>query len=206
MQGVDLIFSIAVLIMSVVVHEVSHGYAASLLGDQTARYAGRLTLNPIKHLDPIGSIVVPLLTSLAGFVFGWAKPVPVNPYNLRGRYGELVVSLAGPVSNIALALVFGLLIRLSLTSALFPPSFVSIAATIVVINLVLAVFNLVPIPPLDGSKVLFNLLPAHLQHIREFLERYAFILVLIFIFFVWRFLFPVVSLLFSILTGLPLGI
>lgn len=205
MEGIDLIFSIAVLIMSVVVHEVSHGYAASLLGDQTARYAGRLSLNPIKHLDPIGSVVVPLITSIGGFVFGWAKPVPVNPYNLRGKYGELIVSLAGPASNITLALIFGLLIRFSFTSGLLPVSFMTIAATIVLINIVLAVFNLVPIPPLDGSKVLFNLMPVHLRHIREFLERYAFIFILVFIFFVWQFLFPVVSWLFFLMTGLPIG-
>jgi len=191
--------------MSVVVHEVSHGYAASLLGDQTARYAGRLTLNPIKHLDPIGSIVVPIITSLAGFTFGWAKPVPVNPYNFRNqRHGELIVSAVGPLSNIALAIIFGLLIRASFAYGFFSPSFITIAATIVLINLVLAIFNLMPIPPLDGSKVLFSLLPIHLQHIREFLERYSFALVLIFIFFVWRLLFPVIALLFGLLTGLSM--
>lgn len=203
MQGIDLVFSIAVLIMSVVVHEVSHGYAASLLGDQTARYAGRLTLNPLKHLDPIGSILVPILTSFGGFVFGWAKPVPFNPYNLRNkRWGELIVAAAGPLSNLSIALVFGLLIRVVALNNFLPVSFVTIAATIVAINLVLAVFNLVPIPPLDGSKILFNFLPLNLQHVRESMERYSFLLILIFIFFIWRLLFPVVAWLFSLLTGL----
>src|SRR3989338_241276 len=109
----DIIFSILILILSVVVHEVSHGFAANYLGDPTARLAGRLTLNPIPHLDPIGSILIPLLLffTKAGAMFGWAKPVPVNPYNLRGKYGEAIVAAAGPLSNIVLAIVFGLLIR-----------------------------------------------------------------------------------------------
>jgi|SRR3989344_3502447 len=207
MQIIDL-FAVAVLIMSVVVHEVSHGYAASLLGDQTARFAGRLTLNPIKHLDPIGSVVVPLALIVlhAGFVFGWAKPVPVNPYNLRHRrWGELIVAAAGPLSNIVLAVIFGILIRVSLIYGFLPDSFITIATVIVLINLVLAIFNLVPIPPLDGSKVLFSLLPLHMQHIREFLERYALFLVVIFVFFVWQWFSPLVAWMFSLLTGLPLS-
>ena len=188
--------------MSVVIHEVSHGYAASMLGDQTARYAGRLTLNPIKHLDPLGSVIIPIITSFMGFTFGWAKPVPVNPYNLRNkRWGEFIVSAVGPGSNFAIAVIFSLLIRIAVLNNL-SPSFVSISATIVFINLVLAVFNLMPIPPLDGSKVLFSLLPLHLQHVREFLERYSLVLVFVFIFFVWQALFPVITWLFGILTGL----
>jgi len=192
--------------MSVVVHEVSHGYAASLLGDQTARYQGRLTLNPLKHLDPVGSILVPILTSFGGFVFGWAKPVPFNPYNLRNqRWGELIVAAAGPLSNLTIALVFGLLIRLTSVNNFLPDSFVTISAIIVGINIVLAIFNLVPIPPLDGSKILFAFLPAHLQHIREFLERYAFFLVILFVFFLWKLFSPIIVWLFALLTGLPLG-
>jgi len=188
--------------MSVVIHEVSHGYAASILGDQTARYAGRLTLNPIKHLDPLGSVIIPIITSFLGFTFGWAKPVPVNTYNLRNkRWGEFIVSAVGPGSNLAVAVIFSLLIRIAVLNNL-PPSFVSISATIVFINLVLALFNLMPIPPLDGSKVFFSLLPLHMQHIREFLERYSLVLVFVFIFFVWQALFPVITWLFGILTGL----
>jgi Zn-dependent protease len=191
--------------MSVVIHEVSHGYAASIQGDQTARYAGRLTLNPIKHLDLFGSVIFPIVTSFLGFTFGWAKPVPVNPYNLRNRrWGELLVSMAGPLSNIAVALVFGVLVRAGAVYG-FSPSFISISASIVFINLVLAVFNLMPVPPLDGSKVLFSFLPLHLQHIREFLERNALVLMLIFIFFVWRFLFPIVLWLYILLVGPPLS-
>src|SRR3990167_11543260 len=106
-MAIDVIFQIAVLIMSVVIHEVSHGYVANSLGDPTARLEGRLSLNPIRHLDPFGSILVPIVTSLSGFTFGWAKPVPYNPYNLRnGRRGEVMVALAGPLSNIIIALFF----------------------------------------------------------------------------------------------------
>jgi len=202
MQGLDIVFAIAILIMSVVVHEVSHGYAASLLGDQTARYEGRLTLNPIKHLDPIGSILVPLITSLAGFTFGWAKPVPVNPYNLRNRrWGELVVAAVGPLSNLALAAVFAALVRLAVSAGYLSCPFLSIAATIVFINILLAVFNLVPIPPLDGSKVLFNLLPLHFWEWRERFERASFLLVILFILFFWQFLQPVILWLFSLFLG-----
>ena len=108
-----LIFFIAILIMSIVIHEVSHGYAAEMLGDPTARLAGRLTLNPINHLDMVGSFIVPVLMYLAtGFVFGWAKPVPYNPYNLKdGRWGPAIVAIAGPLANIFVAVFFGLLIR-----------------------------------------------------------------------------------------------
>ncbi len=186
--------------MSVVVHEVAHGYVASLLGDQTARYAGRLTLNPIKHLDPIGSVIVPLITSMGGFIFGWAKPVPVNPYNLRPqRWGEFWVAAAGPLSNIVLALAFSAVIRFG--GSTLPESFVAICSSIVLINLVLAFFNLVPIPPLDGSKVLFSLLPIHLGKIRDFLERYSLFLVLIFILFLWRLFLPLILWVFVLLIG-----
>lgn len=202
MNPIDIIFSIAILIMSVVVHEVSHGYAASILGDQTARYQGRLTLNPIKHLDPIGSVVVPLITSLFGFTFGWAKPVPVNPYNLRNRrYGELIVASVGPLSNLALAGIFAAVIRYLVASGNYSCPFLSIAATVVLINIVLAIFNLVPIPPLDGSKVLFGLLPLHLYHWRQYLERYSFLLVIVFIFFFWQLLQPLIFWAFYSLVG-----
>jgi Zn-dependent protease len=186
--------------MSVVVHEVSHGYAARALGDNTAEYAGRLTLNPVKHIDLWGSIIIPfiLVISKAGFVIGWAKPVPVNPYNLRNqRYGEAMVAAAGPASNIALAVISGLLIRFGL----IPLSALPAVAAIVIINLVLAVFNLVPIPPLDGSKILFAFLPPRLFHIRESLERYGLILAIIFIIFLWQLVAPAVERLFRLIIG-----
>ena len=188
--------------MSVVVHEVSHGYAASMLGDQTAKYQGRLTLNPLKHLDFVGSILVPAFSYfLGGFIFGWAKPVPYNPYNLRpGRWSEAIVAAAGPVSNILLAIIFGMLLRLGITN----PAFIQITSVIVFINIVLAIFNLMPIPPLDGSKLLFALFPDKLFQIRGFFERYGFVLVLLFIFFLWQFIFPVIIFLFRLITGVAI--
>lgn len=204
---IDFVFQIAILIMSVVVHEVSHGYAASMLGDQTARYQGRLTLNPLKHLDFVGSILVPAFSYfLGGFIFGWAKPVPYNPYNLRpGRWSEAIVAAAGPISNITLAIIFGLLLRLSpVYPAVFGGAFVQITSVIVFINIVLAIFNLMPIPPLDGSKLLFALFPDKLFQIRSFFERYGLMLVLFFILFLWQFIFPVIIWLFRLITGVSI--
>ena len=202
---VDFIFQIAVLIMSVVIHEVSHGYAASMLGDQTARYQGRLTLNPIKHIDPVGSLLVPSIAYfLGGFIIGWAKPVPYNPYNLRpGRWSEAIVAMAGPVSNIILALIFGLLLRIGVANSI-NPAFIQITTIIVFINILLAVFNLAPVPPLDGSKLLFALFPNKIYKIREFFEKYGLVLVLFFIFFLWRFIFPIIILLFYLITGVAI--
>lgn len=200
---VDFIFQIAILIMSVVIHEVSHGYAASYLGDQTAKYQGRLTLNPLKHLDFMGSFLVPSLAYfLGGFIFGWAKPVPYNPYNLKpGRWSEAAVAVAGPVSNITLALIFGMLLRVSISNN---PAFIQITSVIVFINILLAIFNLMPIPPLDGSKLLFAVFPDKLHQIRGFFERYGLVLVLFFIFFLWKFIFPVIAVLFRLLTGVAI--
>ena len=200
---VDFVFQIAVLIMSVVIHEVSHGYAASYLGDQTARYQGRLTLNPLKHLDFVGSFLVPSLSYfLGGFIFGWAKPVPYNPYNLRpGRWSEAAVAVAGPTSNILLALIFGILLRISVSS---DPAFIQITSLIVFINILLAIFNLMPIPPLDGSKLLFAIFPDKLFQIRGFFEKYGLMLVLFFIFFLWQFIFPVIAVLFRLITGVAI--
>lgn len=161
----ETIFLIIVLIYSVVLHEVAHGYMAHVLGDPTARLMGRLTLNPIKHLDPFGSVILPVLLALTGssFLFGWAKPVPYNPYNLKkgGRWAEAMVSGAGPATNLFLALVFGLVIRIG--ELLGMPSYVAeLSFLIILINLMLCLFNLIPIPPLDGSKILSALLPPSL--------------------------------------------
>lgn len=199
----EFIFQIAILIMSIVIHEVAHGYAARYYGDLTAEYEGRLTLNPVKHIDPVGSVFVPLLSYMfGGFVFGWAKPVPYNPYNLKpGRWPEAFVALAGPLSNIGLAVVFGLSLRLMDNPSL---SFVTITAGIVYINVLLAVFNLMPVPPLDGSKLLFALFPEKIYKLRGFFERYGLILVLFFIFFVWQLVAPLVSIFFTFLTGLAI--
>lgn len=198
---IDFIFSIAVLIMSVVIHEVSHGFIAYALGDQTAKYEGRLTLNPLRHLDPVGSVIVPALMYLmGGFIIGWARPVPYNPYNLRNqKWGPAAVGVAGPLANVIIAVVFGLVVRFG--AGALPVSFISVSGIIVFINLILAVFNLVPMPPLDGSKVLFALLPYRWLRVQEFLERYGLFVLFFFIFFLWRFLFPVIRVLFGLITG-----
>ena len=190
-----------ILLFSVVIHEISHGYAALFLGDNTAKYQGRLTINPINHLDPMGSVFVPLLTYfLGGFIIGWAKPVPFNPYNLRNqRWGEAIVALAGPLSNLVIASVFAILIRFLPDN--LPEGFYFLAGYLIFINIVLALFNLMPVPPLDGSKILFSILPQRLYHIRQAMEQYGFVLVLIFIFVLWRFLVPVAQSIFILLVG-----
>lgn len=200
---IDFIFSIIILIFSVVIHEVSHGYAAYLQGDNTARFQGRLTLNPLKHLEWFGSFLLPVMSYfLGGFIIGWAKPVPFNPYNLRNqKWGEAIVAFAGPLSNICIAVFFGLLIRLGI-SAQFGESFLYMSSNIIFINLVLATFNLIPIPPLDGSKILFSVLPYHMQNIRDFLEQNGIFILMFFVFFLWKFLLPVVLWEFYIITGI----
>ncbi len=202
-MSIDFVFSIIILIFSVIIHEVSHGYAAYSMGDNTAKNAGRLTLNPLSHLEWFGSFILPVLSYFsAGFVIGWAKPVPFNPYNLRDqKWGEAKVAIAGPLSNICIAVFFGLLLRFGLLNSFGLPA-MHIAAMITLINLVLATFNLVPVPPLDGSKILFSLLPSNKQNIRNFLERYQIVFMLVFIFFLWDFVSPIVALEFKLLTGL----
>jgi Zn-dependent protease len=192
--------------MSVVIHEVSHGYMANALGDPTAKYEGRLTLNPIKHLDPFGSVILPTISYMVGgFIFGWAKPVPYNPYNLRqGRWSEALVAIAGPLSNISLALIFGLMLRFTRASGTASDAFIEVTAIIVFINILLAIFNLVPIPPLDGSKILFAIFPEKLHKMRDFFEQYGMVLVIFFIFFAWQLISPLVHILFELITGLTL--
>lgn len=193
--------------MSVVVHEVAHGYAALYFGDKTAEYAGRLTFNPLKHLDPFGSVILPLILVLTGssFLVGWAKPVPYNPANLRDKkWGTVWVASAGILANIAIAIFFGLIIRVSILTGIFSGSFISLASAVVVLNIVLALFNLMPIPPLDGSKIIFTLLPHRFSFIERFFERHSLILLLIFIFFIWGFISGVIPPVYTLLTGLPL--
>lgn len=159
----DQIFVIIIIMFSAVIHEVMHGVAADYLGDKTARYAGRLTLNPIPHLDPFGSVILPMLFALSNspIFFGWAKPVPYNPYNLRpSRYSEAIVAGAGPASNLVIALVFGIMIRLGV----LPAEVSAVVFIIVVVNCMLFLFNLIPVPPLDGSKVLQAFLPRSMEH------------------------------------------
>jgi Zn-dependent protease len=169
-MGIAEIVTIVVLILSIVLHEVAHGYAANWLGDPTARLAGRLTANPLPHIDPIGSIIVPALLFFSsqgiigkGLILGWAKPVPYNPYNLRNqRWGESFVAFAGPATNFLLAIIFAVLVRLAIPLEL-SRSFVDLASYVVYINVLLGLFNLIPFPPLDGSKVIEAFLPLRLR-------------------------------------------
>lgn len=200
----DFLFIIIILIMSVVIHEVSHGYAALALGDSTAKYEGRLTLNPFSHLDPVGSVLIPLIGYFAGgFIIGWAKPVPFNPYNLKNqRWGEALVAVAGPLSNISLAIIFGMSLRFLPQYGFMNQAFFGLLSFVVMINIVLAIFNLIPIPPLDGSKILSAFLPYKWQGFMQSLERYGLILVFVFIFLFWQVMSPIVSFLFSFITGI----
>ena len=207
MQEINSIFYILVLIMSVVIHEIAHGYAALHYGDHTAEYQGRLTLNPLKHLDLYGSVLLPvlLIVTNAPFLIGWAKPVPYNPGNFKPeerRVASIWVASAGILANIALAVFFSIVIRLSSVLAFIPESFIPLASVIVLLNIVLAIFNLIPIPPLDGSKILFGLLGYKAIKFERFFERYSIIVLLFFVFFLWQFITPVIYLIFSLLTGL----
>ncbi|MGH7141823.1 MAG: site-2 protease family protein [Minisyncoccia bacterium] len=211
----SIIFAIIILIVSVILHEVAHGYMANWLGDPTARLSGRLTLNPLPHIDPVGSILLPVLMLLqqpltgVPLIIGYAKPVPYNPYNLQGYWAEALVAFAGPGTNIALAVIFGIAIRfLGLTSVLVAPF-----AIIVELNLLLALFNLIPFPPLDGSKVLSALLPGALgaayDRLRHSLERLGIltgtlILMLVFYFLLMPIFSIVIGWVFTILTGITL--
>ena len=204
----EVVFFVIILVMSVVIHEVSHGWAAYFLGDQTAKHAGRLTLNPISHIDPVGSILVPLALAVLspGFIFGWAKPVPYNPYNLRGgKWGPAIVAVAGPISNLVIAVFFSFLIRFVPVFSLTTMTGI-ISAQIVLLNIVLAIFNLFPLPPLDGSKVLFAVLPYRLRQIEEFMVRYQLILIIILLFTVSGILLPIVAVIFYLLTGTDIGV
>lgn len=198
---------ILVLLFSVTVHEVSHGAMAEKQGDQTARLAGRMTLNPLKHLDPFGSVILPLIMFLlpTRFMFGWAKPVPVNPSNFRDlKYGQTKVALAGPLSNLALSLFFGLLLRfVPFGDGLFWQNIQQVFIFIVLINLVLAIFNLTPIPPFDGSHVLFTFLPPKFERIKQALFQFSFFIIIFYIFFIFPFVMRLVGFIFQLLTGLP---
>lgn len=207
MQGISPIFYIIVLIMSVVIHEVAHGYAALKYGDTTAKYAGRLTLNPLKHLDLYGSVIIPLLLVItnAPFLIGWAKPVPYNPNNFRPedrRAGTFWVASAGILANLSLAVFFGLVIRSAGAFSFIPVSIIPLASVIVLINIILALFNLIPIVPLDGSKILFTILGYRARKVEIFLQSFSFLLIIIFILFLWQYLRAPIYWLFNLFTGL----
>ncbi|MFA6995291.1 MAG: site-2 protease family protein [Patescibacteria group bacterium] len=195
------IFQIIVLVFSAIAHEYMHGWMAYSLGDSTAKNAGRLTLNPLAHLEWFGSFFLPLVMIITRmpFVFGWAKPVPYNPFNLRDqKYGDAKVALAGPLANLIIALFFGLFLRFL---PVFNITFSGLLWIIVYINLVLMVFNLVPIPPLDGSKILATFLPAHLKERYLSNERLGFIFIILFVMLAGEFIMPIVDFLARIIVG-----
>ncbi|MBP9821782.1 MAG: site-2 protease family protein [Candidatus Pacebacteria bacterium] len=202
MDPLTTLFSIIVLIFSVILHEVAHGVVAVRLGDPTPRLQGRITLNPIPHIDLFGSIILPLLLVItgSGIVLGWAKPVQYNERNLTDKkYGALKVAMAGPLTNIVIALLFGLLSYLALVLGLFTSAFMTIASIVILVNLSLACFNLIPIPPLDGHYLLFAFLPASWHRFRETLRRQSFILMILMVFFLWQLFTPLIFFLYRLL-------
>lgn len=179
-----IVFTVLIYFISIVLHEVAHGLAAYALGDPTAKNEGRLTLNPIAHIDPFGTILLPILAIVlrSPILFGWAKPVPYNPMYFKNvRLGTFLVAIAGVGMNLLIAIFFGLIVRFGI-----PPwgdnqlaaNFLQIAGIIVWANLVLGIFNLIPIPPLDGSKVLFSLLSIEIGPVYFFLERFGIFILL----------------------------
>ncbi len=205
MELISLFFFFIIIVPSAIIHEYAHGWAADMLGDPTARLAGRLTLNPAAHIDPMGTFLLPLLFfffSGGKFLFAYAKPVPYNPYNLRDtKWGPALIGAAGPAANFAVAVVFGMLVRLLIGVEGFE-SFVAILSIIVYANVLLAVFNLVPIPPLDGSKILFAIIPDSFASFKMALEQYGFFLLLFFVFFLFPVLYPVILWFFRLFSGI----
>ena len=197
--GPDMIFMIPALLIALTVHEYAHARAAVALGDPTPRYAGRLTLNPIPHLDPLGLIMLWL------FQFGWAKPVPINPYNIdHGRWGLLSVSLAGPGANILTAFIAALTYALMVKTSLANPEVLKVVAWTYRLNLVLAVFNLIPLPPLDGAQIVSSLLPGRQAYAYERIAPYGpFILMgLVYLGVIGMFTRPIERVLSSIISAL----
>lgn len=200
MDFTKLIFFFLIIIPSAIIHEYAHGAMADRLGDPTAKHAGRLSLNPLAHIDLYGTILMPLFLLLAtggSFMFAYAKPVPYNPYNLKNKkWGPALVGISGPAANLITAVFFG-----SLYKFLPVGNFSDLIAIISFANIILLVFNLVPIPPLDGSKVLFALFPDSWNNVKIFLERYGIIIFLIFVFYFSWVITPVTSWLFRLIVG-----
>lgn len=201
------IFTLIVLLFSVMIHEIAHGSVANFLGDSTAKNSGRLTLNPLKHLDPFGSVILPLLLLLVtagrGPIFGWAKPVPVNNYNLRDqKWGMLKVAISGPLINFIIAILFGLILRFFV----LPQQIFIFFSIISMYNFLWGIFNLVPIPPLDGSWIIFTFLAERLSGFKNFFQRYSFIILLFIIFFGLDWLASAANFLFHLISGYSLMI
>ena len=197
-----ILFKIIVVLFSVVIHEVSHGLMAYRLGDPTAKRLGRLTLNPFPHLDLFGSIILPVLSLiLGGFIFGYAKPVPYNPLFLRDqKYGPAKVGFSGPASNLVLAIIFGLILRF-LPPFLYQTSIPKLFTFIVSINLILAIFNLMPVPPLDGHWLLLSFLPDRFYRLKQMYSQYGLLLFFVFLFIVFPLILPLVEILFRLIVG-----
>jgi len=197
-MDISSIVFVVVLILSVVFHEVAHGYAADALGDPTARLQGRLSLNPLVHLDWVGSVILPfiLIVSGAPFVLGWAKPVPFNPYNFKNpRWGGALVALAGPATNLVIA-VIGSILMLTIDPGV---GGTLVLTSLVVTNVALAVFNLVPIPPLDGHHVLFAVIGERFAEVTTFLRRYSMIVLILFVLYGWHLIAPIIYLVSNVL-------
>lgn len=200
----NFIISLPIFFFCLVIHEFAHGFMAEKCGDSTARYLGRLTLNPMAHIDPFGTVMLPLLLYFmhSPVMFGWAKPVPINPLNFRNpRWDSLKVSLAGPGANILTAVSAGLILHGFSLAHLNPGIAGGILKFMILISLVLAIFNLVPVPPLDGSHILAALLPSHLAYKYESFQRYGFILIVILLYlgFFDNVVFPLAYLMTSLL-------
>lgn len=199
------VFYFVVLIFSIIVHEVAHGLVADREGDPTARDLGRITLNPIKHLDWLGSVILPLILILSGtqFIVGWAKPVPYNAQNLRnGRRSEAKVAIAGIVVNLSIALFFGLFIRAALAFGFATIPLIDAASIIVLLNIILALFNSIPLAPLDGFRFLYSVLPERALPFMQDLERFSLPLLVLFILFGWGVVAPLSFKIFGLLSGI----
>jgi Zn-dependent protease len=208
----SVVWVVLFLLIAGPVHECAHAVAAWRMGDGTARMFGRITLNPIVHFDPVGGSLLAVSALLGGAGFGWAKPTPVNPYNLRGRHADSIVAAAGPLSNLVLAALFAIPFRILWANGVAPNNTSVIELVQLVcwvginLNVVLMLFNLIPIPPLDGSHVLFDFLdPRTSQGLQATLNQYGLILLVGVILVAGQVIFPIVRPIVSLLTGLPLS-
>ncbi|MFT6361557.1 MAG: Zn-dependent protease [Candidatus Paceibacteria bacterium] len=197
-MNIESIIFVVILIISIILHEIAHGFAADKLGDPTARLQGRLSLNPLVHIDWLGSVILPAFLVISGspFILGWAKPVPFNPYNFKSpRWGGLIVAAAGPITNLLIAGIGSIMLHtlgLGIGGTM-------ILTSLIITNVALAIFNLVPIPPLDGHHILFALIPNEFDHIKQWLRKYSFIILIVFIVYGWQLISPIIMRLADIL-------